>query len=123
MRADRTALQAPHIALGGFAAEYTLYRAGRLLKKSGEPPNEKEFINYAIGNAHDDRKAFFGQDFSGLDGGWPRELDERFISFAIGHAEQKMRFDVVERIADALLSAGHLDEARVQQLLAEPKLD
>lgn len=117
-RADRTADQAQRIALGGFAAEYTLFRANRLLKQCGGVPSEKEFIAYAVGNAQDDRKSFFGGDFSGQDGQWPAELDKRFMALAIGHAEGHMRFDLVERIADALLSAGRLDEAGVQGLLA-----
>jgi hypothetical protein len=115
-RVDRTAVQAPHIALGGFAAEYTLYRAGRLLQKSGNAPSEGEFIAYAIDNARHDQVGFFGGDFAEPDGQWPSELDERFMSYAIGHAEKQMRFDLVERIADALLSTGQLDEAAIKRL-------
>jgi hypothetical protein len=70
-RTHRTEEQRPHIALGGFVAKYRLYKAGRLLKQSGEAPSEAEFIKYVIGNAVDDRISFSGKDCTGPEGRWP----------------------------------------------------
>ncbi len=50
-RTNRTREQARHIALGGFAAEYLLYIAGRLVKQDGTAPSESEFIDHAYRNA------------------------------------------------------------------------
>lgn len=97
-RVDRNEDQRRHIALGGFAAEYLLFKAERLVKPDGVPPTEKEFIDLAMDNAIEDRISFFGQDYPGSDA-WPRELDDKFISFAIGRAENEMRFELVERIS------------------------
>jgi hypothetical protein len=109
-RIDRDDLQRKHIALGGFAVEYLLFKAGRLVKQDGQPPTEKEFINYAIGNASEDRVSYFGTDLTSPSGVWPHENDSEFMNYAIGRAKNRMRFDLVERIAAALLDAGMLDE-------------
>lgn len=53
--ADRTEEQGKQIALGGFAVEYLLYKADRLLNKDGVKPSEKEFIDFAFNNTEDDR--------------------------------------------------------------------
>ncbi len=119
-RVNRTEDQRCHIALGGFAVEYLLFRAGRLVKQDGQPPTEKEFIDYAINNAVEDRINFFGHDCDEADGIWPPALDKKFIQFAIGRAENKMCLALVERIADALLAAEKLDEAAVQQIAGSP---
>jgi len=76
----RTDEQRPHIALGGFAAEYLLFKADRLQKQDGQPPSEKEFIDFAIGNASEDRINFFGADHSGPDGFWPEDVDRKFMN-------------------------------------------
>lgn len=117
-RTHRTEEQRQPIALGGFAVEYRLFRAGRLVKQSGEAPTEAEFISYSMDNAIDDRVAFFGKDSAGPDGLWPSDLDRKFMSYAIGYAERSMRFELVERIAHALLAAGKLDEASISSIIA-----
>ena len=112
--------QRRHIALGGFAVEYLLFRAGRLVNQDGRPPTEKEFIDFAIDNAGDDRISYFGRDWAGPNGRWPRELDHEFMNYAIGRAKNSMRFNLVERIADALLATGRLDEDAILRL-ANPR--
>jgi hypothetical protein len=109
----RTDQQRRRIALGGFGAEYRLYKSGRLMKHDGVPPTEKEFIDYSIGNARDDWVSFFGEGRRDANGGWPGELDRQFMSYAIGQADGDMQFEIVERIAEALISAGKLDGATV----------
>lgn len=116
-RVNRTELQRPHIALGGFAVEYRLYRAGRLVKKDGKPPTEKEFIDYAIDNAIEDKINFYGSNRADRDGTWQPELDRRFMSFAIERAKTQMRFELVESIANALLASGKLDEAAINTIV------
>src|SRR4051812_16781244 len=59
-----THLQRMHVALGGFAAEFVLYRASRLVKEDGQPPTEKEFLDHVFNNAVEDRISYFGQDLS-----------------------------------------------------------
>lgn len=104
--------------MGGFAVEYRLYKAGRLLKQDGTPPSEKEFIDHAIDNALEDRINFFGGNCQQSDGQRPRNLDNQFMAFAIGYADDNMRFDLVEQIAAELLAAGQLDEAAIQKIVA-----
>jgi hypothetical protein len=117
-RVDRTELQRPHIALGGFAAEYHLYRAGRLIRQDGMPPTEKEFIDYAFDNAVEDKINFYGSNLAEVDGTWPLELDQRFMSLAIRRAETGMRFELIESIANALLASGKLDEAALNTIVS-----
>src|SRR4051794_36699855 len=78
-RVERNDSQRRHIALGGFAVEYLLFRAARLVKQDGQPPTEKEFIDFAIDNAGDDRVSYFGRDCAGPHGHWPAELDREFM--------------------------------------------
>ena len=122
-RADRTDVQARYIALGGFAAEYMLYKQGRLVKEDGMLPTEKEFVHYAYENARDDFELFW-KYFSGSS--QPEELemsqkemDGKFINYAVGFAKNKMSFYVVERVASALMAAGTLDQEEVNQVIVE----
>jgi hypothetical protein len=117
-RVDRTELQRPHIALGGFAAEFRLYKAGRLIKQDGKPPTEKEFIDYAFDNAIEDKINFYDGNLADPDGSWPLKLDQKFMAYAIGRAENQMRFELVERIASALLASGRLDEVAINAVVS-----
>ena len=116
-RANRNHCQARYIALGGFAAEYLLYELGRLVKEDGMPPTEKEFVHYAYRNAHDDFdlfwKYYLGSSQPGDLGMSQKEMDEKFIDYAVGFAKNRMSFDVVERVASALVAAGSLDQEEV----------
>lgn len=115
-RVERDNTQRRHIALGGFAVEYLLFRANRLVKQDGRPPTEKEFVDSAIDNASEDRVGYFGQDLVGTNGRWPKKLDEEFVKYSIDRAENSMNFGLVERIAVALLAAGKLDEDSIRRI-------
>ena len=122
-RADRTECQASYIALGGFAAEYLLYRSGRLVKQDGEVPSEKEFIDYAYRNANEDFELFWKYSAGTCD---PEALqisqeamDRKFIDCAAAFAENSMSLDVIERLAGALLKAGSLDQEDVNRAIGQ----
>lgn len=106
VRATRTDDQSRHILLGGFSAEYILFTSGLLLNADGSSPTEKQFIDQSMDNAIIDRINFFKINY-GLDvdaSNVPVHLDERFMSYAIGRAKDKMPFDAVERIANSLIA-------------------
>ena len=103
------------IALGGFAAEYILYRAGRIVNEDGTSMSESQFIQYAYGNAEQDFAAFWATFNLPLLNTTQKEVDKQFMSFAIGMAQQDMKAATVERIADALLGAQKLTEAEVTE--------
>lgn len=106
------------IALGGFAAEYSLYKTGRLVKQDGGKPSQKEFIDYAINNANDDRIAFFNGDFRQPDGYWPIKKDSKFMYDAMYWADRRMSFAFVEQVAAELLSSDELDGDTVTKIAA-----
>ena len=122
-RVDRTEDQAPHIALGGFAAEYLLYVADRLLKEDGALPTEKEFIDYAYRNAVDDFKLFWTYHAGSSDpitlGIDQREMDDKFIKYAVGRAKNEMSLELVEHVADALLAANTLGQCDIIQAFTQ----
>ena len=120
-RVDRTKVQACNIALGGFAAEYLLYKLGRLVKKDGVSPTESEFIDYAYRNASDDFDLFWEHfkelsDLEKLEMS-QREMDKKFIEYAVSHAK-KMSIKLVERLADELLVAGTLSKQDIDRIAA-----
>lgn len=112
---DRYIEQSRRIALGGFAAEYILYRAGRIVNEDGTSMSESQFIQYAYGNAAQDFAAFWATFNLPHLNKTQKELDEQFMSFAIGMAQQDMNAVTVERIADALLGAQKLTETEVTE--------
>jgi hypothetical protein len=118
-RVDRTEQQRGPISLGGFAAEYILFRANRLRKQDGTAPSEKDFINYGMTNASDDLAAFYGDDIQKLNDDVREKLHRDFMSAAIKYAERNMQFRLVEQIADALLKTDHLYEADVNSVVQE----
>ncbi|HCF9476685.1 hypothetical protein [Pseudomonas aeruginosa] len=105
--------QSRRIALGGFAAEYMLYRSGRILNEDGSSPTESQFTQHAYRNAALDLVAFWGTDNPELLNMAQEEMDSKFMSFAIGMAEQCMKIDTVERIANALFASRKLTEIEV----------
>lgn len=121
-RANRTEDQARHIALGGFAAEYLLYVAGRLVKQDGTTPSEKEFIDHAYGNASQDFDTFWTNHAGSADPAVLQmtrvDMDRDFMNYAIGRAKNGMSLDVVERLADALLKSIKLDGLAVLSAVA-----
>lgn len=122
-RADRTELQAPCIALGGFAAEYLLYKLGRLVKQDGEKPSEKEFIDYAYRNAKEDFDQFWKYTAGSCDpeelGISEKEMDRKFIACAMELANNSMSIDVIERVVSALVAAGTLDQEDVNRAIVQ----
>ena len=121
--ANRTEAQASCIALGGFAAEYLLYKLGRLVMQDGKKPSEKEFIDYAYRNAEDDFDQFWryaaGSCDPGVLGISQKLMDKEFIENAVQFAESCMPLDVIERVASALLAAGTLGEEDVNRAIAQ----
>lgn len=110
---DRHIEQRRLIALGGFAAEFLLYSAGRLVNEDGTSPTESEFIQYAYRNVALDFVAFWGTDNPTLLNKSQKEMDFEFMNYAVGQAKHYMKADAVERIADALLATEKLTEAEV----------
>jgi len=88
------------IRAAGYAAEFQLWRAGRLVMEDGL--SEEEFTRRALNRASRDFAQF------------SNESD--FIECAIDHAEHSQRFELVEKIAGALLAAGKLDEAALARI-------
>ncbi|WNJ90077.1 hypothetical protein [Bosea sp. 685] len=110
--ANRTDEQSRHILLGGFAAEYQIYEAGRLVKPDGNAPDKSEFIYNSIRNATIDRQKFFELQFNAFlteDEEWPTWMDKAFVNFAIGRAKNEMPSAAVERIAYGLSGQRKLD--------------
>ena len=109
--------QAGHIALGGFAAEYLLYAAGRLVKEDGALPTQKEFIDHAYTNAAEDYEAFWTNYAGSSDptklGMTEYDMDKQFINCALGRAKDGMSLVVVERLAEALLAANTLSQEEI----------
>ncbi len=116
MRLERTLEQAKLIALGGFVAEYYLYRAQRYTDTSGQLLSEKAFIHEAVVNAVADRVSYFGGNFERADGTWPPDMDRAFINAAIALHNGMFGADIVERFAAALLANAKLDEADILSL-------
>lgn len=110
------------IALGGFAAEYFLYQSNCLIKEDGKSLTEKEFIDYAYANAEVDLHSFWGTDNPSLIGKTHLEMEQIFMNFAIDQAKNHMNMDMVERIAEELLSRGILSEDDVNAVILEPKI-
>ena len=118
-RVDRNKDQARHIALGGFAAEYLLYAAGRLVKEDGTLPTEKEFIDYAYKNAIDDFESFWinhaGSNEPTKLAMTEYDMEKQFMNYAIGRANNEMSLVVVEGLAEKLLAANTLAEEDILQ--------
>lgn len=114
---QRTAQQGAHIALGGFAAEFLLFSAGRALKEDGVPPSESEFVDFAFRNAREDYETFWTCYKGSLDPnivGLPqKEMDRKFMSFAIGRAKSSLSLRSIEALAEELLSKGKLTEDEI----------
>lgn len=73
--------QARFIAAAGYAVEFILHRTSRLVASGNVKLSDKEFINLSMANAWDDKKAFFGGDYSQGEEAWPAEMDEEFMTF------------------------------------------
>jgi hypothetical protein len=124
-RVCRNEDQARFIALGGFAAEYLLFRANRLVGAGGLPiSSDKEFIDIAFRNAADDYQSFWINHAGSADSkttGIPEvEMDRQFMKFAIGFAEKSLSIGSIERLADALLAKGKLEQQAIADAWENP---
>ncbi|RFC33475.1 MAG: hypothetical protein DID92_2727744938 [Candidatus Nitrotoga sp. SPKER] len=103
-----------HVACGGFAAEYYLYKSGRL------EATEKQFVSTALVNAFLDKQSFFGGNFEQVDGCWPAQMDIQFRDFAICTVAPIVAGNAValEKIAKVLNENGRIDKVKINQILS-----
>lgn len=78
-----TATTRSRIALGGFAIEYLLFKAGNIIDDTGADITESAFVQQAMKNASDDKQKFFNRNFVDADGTWPADMDTLFMDEAI----------------------------------------
>lgn len=118
-RANRPANQAQTIAAAGFAVEYLLFQANRLVAEDGTPLLEKAFIDASMNNATEDKISFFGSDQMQPDGMWPAEHDRAYMDFAIRHVAPLLRpkFAEIEKLALALESQGKVEQKQIEHIL------
>ena len=104
------------IAVGGYAVELALFRAGRLVDEAGAAIGEKAFIDQAIGsNASLDKAAFFERDGDESGGGWSRAADSEFMTLGEQiHGSLDMK--VVSALATALMSERSIDTERICEI-------
>lgn len=107
------------IACGGFAVEYLLYRAGRIVDSEGITITEKSFINASIANARLDKLSFFDGDFAEADGSWPADMDNEFMTYAIKNLVPAIGRDLerVELLASALDMKARLGRDEIEVII------
>lgn len=118
-RANRPQDQSHIIAAAGFAVEYLLFQANRLLAADGTPLSQKAFIDAAMDNSSGDRISFFGSDETQPDGMWPAELDKFYMNFAIGKVVPLLEPMLlqIEELAAALESQGRVEQEQIERIL------
>lgn len=118
---QRTAQQGARIALGGFAAEYLLFSAGRAAKEDGTLPLEPEFVDFAFRNASNDYETFWTCYKGSLDpntvGLSQKDMDYKFMSFAIGCADNQLSLIGIEALAQELLKKDKLTGNEIRETL------
>lgn len=104
-----------YVACGGFAAEYYLYRSGKL------EATEKQFVTAALVNAFLDKQSFFGGNFEQENGCWPEKLDIQFRDFAIFKVAPIVERNIaaLEAIVKILNENGRIDKDQINQILNE----
>jgi hypothetical protein len=107
------------VASAGFAVEYLLFRAGRVVSNDGNPITEKAFHYAAMNNATIDRISFFGYDAMQPDGTWPENLDKEYLEYAISEVAPLLKpmLGRIEEIATALQAEGRLEQTRIEGLV------
>ena len=104
------------VACAGYAVEYNLFLAQRLVDAAGVALLERAFIQKAIGNnAAFDKRQFFDEDREQSDGDWPKNDDLEFMETGQKMA-LKIPMDIVFSVATALLNERHLDCQRVLEI-------
>lgn len=104
-----------HIACGGFAIEYYLYKSGKL------EVSEKEFVNNALIKASDDKERFFNGNYEQVDGCWPRHMDIEFRDFAIKKVFPILYVNilVVQKIATTLCEKNYIEGAQIREIMSK----
>ena len=107
------------IALGGFAIEYLLFKAGNIVDSSGAVITESAFIQQAMKNASSDKQQFFKGDFMESDGTWPAEMDTLFMTEAIKFADRvhPNMWPKVVALAETLVSEQQVDRDGIELIL------
>lgn len=118
-RVKHRAEQRRTIALGGFAIELHLWRAGRLRWFDGSRPTEAEMRRGVARSAQDDRVIYFGGDMRTPDGRWPAAMDDAFF-LAADDLRRSLDVGFVQRAAAALLVKLSLREGEIAMLAATP---
>ena len=112
----RTSVQGnKQVALGGFAVELALKKAGRLVDKSGAALSDADFKHESTQTTREDRVSFanhLGQPLSVA-------LDALFDTEARQLAN-RLDFDLVERLARSLIVAGELNAHDLRRLIRRP---
>lgn len=107
------------IACAGFAVEYLLYDAGRLVDGLGAPVDERGFIQVATGqNAFEDKERFFDANYEQPDKTWPKECDRAFMNHAIALSPLFL-MPLVTELAEALLIERRLECPRIIEIGAK----
>lgn len=114
-----TVITRSRIALGGFAIEYLLFKAGNIVDSTGAAITESVFVQQAMKNASSDKQQFFKGDFMESDGTWPAEMDTLFMKEAIKFAD-RLHTNVwpkVVALAEVLVSEQQVDRADIELIL------
>jgi hypothetical protein len=111
-RCETTDDSRPYIACGGFAAEYQLYKLGKL------NVSESEFVQSALVNAFPDKTKFFGADYEQGNGCWPSEMDVQFRNFSISKVAPLLNnnFALLKELAETLLEKEYLAEEQINEI-------
>ena len=112
---ERTPPQAPFIACGGFAAEYFLTQAKRLVDRSGKVADAGLFLSEAQHNAQEDIRNFV-RGMTAMNAFFGDPMDD-FVGMALGKVYHNIDFALVEEVASALLEKRILDEEQLIALL------
>lgn len=114
-----TAMTRSRIALGGFAIEYALFKAGNIVDSSGVEVTESAFVQQAMKNASGDKQQFFKGDFVESDGTWPAEMDTLFMTEAIKFADRVHPnvWPKVVALAKMLVSERQVDRDYIELIL------
>lgn len=118
-RANRPPHDAQTIAAAGFAVEYLLFQADRLLAEDHTPLSEKSFIGESMKNSSEDKILFFGSNEMLADNTWPEELDWIYMNYAIGRVVPMLSpmLKQIEKLAAALEMQGKVEQEQIEHLL------
>lgn len=112
--------QAQCIAAAGYAVEFLLFKSGLLAAPEGKPP-EKWFIDFSMANSWDDKKSFFGGDYSKGENAWPAGMDEQFMTFGWQVVSTMLRpwMPAIEALAIQLEATSRVTGAEARAIFAK----